>query len=162
MHAQCILYSIRYLSQITVPGLYRVALRSSLILPSVLPAKLRYNCLRAVNPLNARYCTEQSCALAAPLSNIRQVKRSHLIQSDDLSQVQEGGRVRAFESRGVRGLTVRAAAAEDAGTYTLRVYDDRGNTNLVSTCRVKVTGTRCMRHGRGCFLIGSGNYVLFA
>ena len=47
-------------------------------------------------------------------------------------------RAKAFESRGVRGLTMRNLKDGDEGLYAVRVTGP--NVNLYSSCRVSLTG----------------------
>lgn len=47
-------------------------------------------------------------------------------------------RAKSFESRGVRGLTIRNLKSEDAGLYAVRVTG--GNVNLYSSCRISLAG----------------------
>ena len=49
-----------------------------------------------------------------------------------------GGRYRTFESRGVRGVSIRGVRDEDQGVYALRVVGEA--TNLFTSCRVNVQG----------------------
>lgn len=55
----------------------------------------------------------------------------------DGREVSDSGRIKMFESRGVRGLTIRSLREEDAGLYAVRIHGPV--TNLYSSCRVSLS-----------------------
>ena len=52
--------------------------------------------------------------------------------------LQANDRIKGFESRGVRGLTIRNLTEADSGIYSVRVNGRQ--TNLYSQCRISVVG----------------------
>ena len=54
----------------------------------------------------------------------------------DGRELLSSGRIKAFDSRGVRGLTIKNPSQEDAGTYSVRITGD--GVNLYSAARVTI------------------------
>ena len=55
----------------------------------------------------------------------------------DGAELESSARAKAFESRGVRGLTVRNVKEGDEGLYAVRVTGP--NVNLYSSCRISLS-----------------------
>ena len=74
---------------------------------------------------------------------------SNLRWEKDGAELETTARAKAFESRGVRGLTMRGVREGDEGLYSVRITGP--GVNLYSSCRVSLSSPRATSSSVGEF-----------